>query len=140
MSIAKKLGKILFLPLDALNKVLPKNPKKMFFYSNLGFRDNVKALYDYVVSKGYNKSFEIVVATDEFEQYRDSAPQNVKFVSLNKGIFHFLSSKYAFYSFGKYPIMPAKDQKVVNLWHGMPLKRIGRLEVGHEQDKQGIRS
>ena len=136
MSIAKKLGKILFLPLDALNKILPKNPKKMFFYSNLGFRDNVKALYDYVVLNGYNDSFEIVVATDEFEQYRETSPKNVKFVSLKKGIFHFLSSKYAFYSFGKYPIMPAKGQKVVNLWHGMPLKRIGRLEAGHQKDKQ----
>ncbi len=136
MSIAKKLGKILFLPLTALNKILPKDDKKMFFYSNLGFRDNVKALYDYVVSEGYNKSFNIVVATDEFEPYRKNAPQNVKFVSLKKGIFHFLSSKYAFYSFGKYPIMPKKDQKVVNLWHGMPLKRIGRLEAGQEREKQ----
>ncbi len=136
MNIAKKMGKILFLPLSAVNKAMPKNDKRMFFYSNLGFRDNVRALYDYVVSHGYNKSFEIVVATDEFEDYRENAPQNVKFVSLKKGIFNFLFSKYAFYSFGKYPIMPAKNQKVVNLWHGMPLKRIGRLQSGQEREKQ----
>ncbi len=136
MSVLKKAGKILFLPLTLLNKIIPKKSHKILFYSNLGFRDNVKALYDYMISEGYNKSFEIVVATDEFEKYQKSAPENVKFVSLKKGILPFLCSKYAFYSFGKYPIMPAKDQKVVNLWHGMPLKRIGRLEAGQEREKQ----
>lgn len=136
MSILKKAGKILFLPLTLLNKFIPKKSHNILFYSNLGFRDNVKALYDYMIAEGYNKNFEIVVSTDEFENYQGSAPERVKFVSLKKGILSFLVSKYVFYSFGKYPIMPAKDQKVVNLWHGMPLKRIGRLEAGHKKDKQ----
>lgn len=136
MSVLKKAGKIFFLPLTLLNKFIPKKSHNILFYSNLGFRDNVKALYDYMIAESYNDSFEIVVSTDEFEQYRNSAPKNVKFVSLKKGILPFLFSKYVFYSFGKYPIMPSKDQKVVNLWHGMPLKSIGRLEAGHEKDKQ----
>ena len=29
--------------LSAVNRVLPKDPKKIVFYSNMGFRDNVKA-------------------------------------------------------------------------------------------------
>ncbi|MBQ7799751.1 MAG: hypothetical protein IJ370_04600 [Oscillospiraceae bacterium] len=101
MSVLKKAGKILFLPLTLLNKFIPKKSHNILFYSNLGFRDNVKALYDYMIAEGYNDSFEIVVSTDEFEQYRNSAPQNVKFVSLKKGILPFLFSKYVFYSFGK---------------------------------------
>ncbi len=136
MSILKKAGKILFLPLTLLNKFIPKKSHSVLFYSNLGFRDNVKALYDYMISEGYNREFNITVSTDEFEKYQKSAPENVKFVSLKNGIVPFLFSKYVFYSFGKYPIKPAKNQKVVNLWHGMPLKRIGRLEAGHENDKQ----
>ncbi|MBQ8337896.1 MAG: CDP-glycerol glycerophosphotransferase family protein [Oscillospiraceae bacterium] len=136
MSVMKKAGKILFLPLTLLNKLIPKKAHNVLFYSNLGFRDNVKAMYDHMITEGYNREFNITVSTDEFERYQNSAPENVKFVSLKKGIVPFLFSKYVFYSFGKYPIKPARDQKVVNLWHGMPLKRIGRLEAGHERDKQ----
>ena len=136
MSVLKKAGKIFFLPLTLLNKLIPKKNHNVLFYSNLGFRDNVKAVYDYMIARGYNREFNITVSTDEFEKYQKSAPENVKFVSLKKGIVPFLLSKYVLYSFGKYPIKPARDQKVVNLWHGMPLKKIGRLEAGHERDNQ----
>jgi len=138
MSKLKAAAKPMFLPLNLANKIIPKKPNTMFFYSNLGFRDNVKSLYDYCIKKGLNSCFKITVATDEYEKYASSAPENVKFVSCTRGILSFLRSKYCFYSFGKYPIKPSKNQKVVNLWHGMPLKNIGRLEKGHERDDQNF--
>lgn len=135
MDTKKKILKICFFPLTLLNKFIPKNPNKIFFYSNLGFRDNVKALFDYIIENGYNERYKIVVSTDEtgFEKIK-----NVAFVSLKKGIPSFLTSKYCFYSFGKYPIKPGKSQKVVNLWHGMPLKSIGNLEKGSEKEDQNF--
>jgi CDP-glycerol glycerophosphotransferase (TagB/SpsB family) len=46
------------------------------------------------------------------------------------GLIYFLTSKYFFYSFGKYPIKPSQKQIVINLWHGSPLKKIGNFEEG----------
>lgn len=138
MNVIKRCARLLFLPLDLLNKCVPKKSDTLFFYSNLGFRDNVKSLYDYCIEKGLNSRFKITVATDEYKYFSENAPKNVRFVSCARGIFSFLKSKNCFYSFGKYPIKPARDQKVVNLWHGMPLKSIGRLEKGHQNDDQNF--
>lgn len=138
MNSLKKILKSLFVPLSVLNKAIKKQPDRVFFYSNLGFRDNVRAVYDYMIENGLNESFKITVATNEFEAFKNKAPNNVEFVGLKKGIFAFLKSKYCFYSFGKYPIKPSKEQCVVNLWHGMPLKAIGRLEKGSENEDQNF--
>lgn len=118
--------------LHLLNKCLPKKTKRIVFYSNLGFRDNVKALYDYMIKHGYQKKYTIVCASNEF--YSTPKIDGVIYTNIYFGLFYFLFSKYFFYSFGKYPIKPSKNQVVVNLWHGMPLKRIGNLEE-HLQKK-----
>ncbi|MGN0396035.1 MAG: CDP-glycerol glycerophosphotransferase family protein [Coprococcus sp.] len=137
----KEILRICFMPLTLINKLIRKNENTVFFYSNLGFRDNVKAVYDYMMENGYNKKYHIVCAIDEWQEYNEKKQEkpekyrNVEFVGLKKGIFRFLKAKYAFYSFGKYPIKPAKKQIVVNVWHGMPLKRIGNMEHGKEHVK-----
>lgn len=74
-----------------------------------------------------------MVSSNDYEKYIESAPTNVTFVGNKQGIKYFLKSKYAFYCFGKYPIKPSKNQTVVNLWHGTPLKKIGNLEKGLEK-------
>ena len=90
MSNFKRILKPLLAPLSLLNKIVPKDDKRIFFYSNLGFRDNVKSLYDYTVQIGLNKTHKIIVSTDAFGDFADDAPQNVKFVSTKSGIFSFL--------------------------------------------------
>ena len=129
----KSMLKIAFKPLTLLNMMKKKDKRLIFFYSNLGFRDNVKAFYDYLIENNYNEKYYIVVSINDFEDYVHKAPKHVKFVDNKEGIKYFMKAKYAFYCFGKYPIKPAKSQMVVNLWHGTPLKRIGNLEEGKEQ-------
>ena len=114
-----------------LNKMIPKKRNRIVLYSNWGFRDNLRTLYHYLVDNGYQETYEIVCASNDF--YHLEKEKNVKYVSIYQGFFYFLTSKYFFYSFGKYPIKPAPNQMVVNLWHGMPLKKIGNLEVGREK-------
>ncbi len=138
MNKNKKILKALLAPASLLNKIIKKSPKRLFFYSNLGFRDNVKALYDYCIKEKLNSEYKITVATDEYKRFKEDAPENVKFTGLKRGIFYFLVSKYCFYSFGKYPIKPSRCQCVVNLWHGMPLKGIGALEKGNEDEEQNF--
>ena len=113
-----------------LNTMIPKKRNRIVIYSNWGFRDNIRTLYQYLVDNGYQDKYEIVCASNNF--YHLERDSSVKFVSLYHGLYYFLTSKYFFYSFGKYPIKPSNNQMVVNLWHGMPLKKIGNLENGME--------
>lgn len=130
----KDLGKLLAKPLTLVNRLIPKSKRLVLFYSNLGFRDNVRAMYDYMTSAGLNERYRLVCAVDGYKKYRDGAPSNVRFVSCRRGLLTFFRCGTMFYSFGKYPIKPAPSQEVVNLWHGMPLKSIGNLEPGCERN------
>ena len=114
-----------------MNMIIPKKNKRIVLYSNWGFRDNLRTLYQYLVDNGYQEEYEIICASNDF--YHLEKKNDVKYVSIYRGVYYFLTSKYFFYSFGKYPIKPASNQMVVNLWHGMPLKKIGNLEVGMEE-------
>ena len=113
-----------------LNTLIPKKRNRIVIYSNWGFRDNIRTLYQYLVDNGFQDKYEIVCASNNF--YHLQRDSRVKFISIYHGVYYFLTSKYFFYSFGKYPIKPSKKQMVVNLWHGMPLKKIGNLESGME--------
>lgn len=123
----KRVTAALCRPLSWLNCLLPKKKNRIFFYSNLGFRDNVKAMFDYLLSVGADREYEIICSLNDYTLYKTEYP-TVHFVSNKMGVFYFLRSRFTFYSFGKYPIKPGKNQIVVNLWHGMPLKRIGNME------------
>ena len=83
------------------------------------------------MDNGFLEEYDIICASNDF--YHLEKEKHVKYVSIYRGLYYFLTSKYFFYSFGKYPIKPAPNQMVVNLWHGMPLKKIGNLEVGMEE-------
>ena len=113
-----------------LNTKIPKKRNRIVLYSNWGFRDNLRTLYQYLVDNGYQNKYEIICASNDF--YYLEKNESVKYVSIYQGLYYFLTSKYFFYSFGKYTIKPAPNQMVVNLWHGMPLKKIGNLEEGLE--------
>ena len=127
----KETLKLFFKPLTVVNKVLNKDKNLVFFYTNLGFRDNVKELYDYMIANNLNKRYKIVLSVNEPEAIK-KIPENVTVVDNKEGIKYFLRAKYVFFCFGKYPIKPGKGQVVVNLWHGIPLKRLGNKERGKE--------
>lgn len=128
----KKLLSLCFKLLGLLNRILYKKPNRIVLYSNLGFRDNVKAIYDYLIEHNYNNKYEIICSINDHKDYKNVSLKNVKFTNNYIGIIYFLTSKYFMYSFGKYPIKPSKKQEVLNLWHGSPLKKIGNLEKGKE--------
>ena len=65
----KEVLKVIFKPLTWFNKAIKKDEKLIFFYTNLGFRDNVKAFYDYLIRKNYNDDYRIVVSSNDYEKY-----------------------------------------------------------------------
>lgn len=121
--------------LTFVNRLIPKSPKKIVFYSNMGFRDNVKAVYDYLITCPGAAKYKIICAVSDWQDFvTREHPKNVKFVSPVKGVPHFFTGKYFFYSFGKYPVKPSKKQMVVNVWHGSPLKTIGNYLNDEDQN------
>lgn len=124
----------LMAPLTPLDRVIPKNKRLILIYSNLGLRDNTKAMLDWLIEQGYTKRYEIVVACEGHRTYRRYAPLGVKFVSCRRALFTFLRCRVMLYSFGKFPIKPSPRQVVINLWHGMPLKTVASLEKGAQFD------
>lgn len=133
----RELVKRAMTPLSWINGLTKKDGHTILIYSNLGFRDNAYALYEYLIKHGYNKKYHIICSINEYEHYmtKKDNPKNVEYVSPKEGMKRFFGAKYVFYTFGQYPIMPSKDQVVVHMWHGMPLKRIGNLQMGHEKAK-----
>ncbi len=120
--------------LSFVNRLIPKSRKKIVFYSNMGFRDNVKAVYDYLITCP-GSHYKIICAVNDWQEFAAKPhPKGVRFVSPLRGVWHFFTSRYFFYSFGKYPVKPAPNQMVVNLWHGSPLKKIGNYLDDQDQN------
>lgn len=124
----KKFLLVLCSIISLINKLFPKSKHRVLIYSNLGFRDNGKALFDYLIENQFNDSFKIIVSTDDYKDFKSTKMKNVKFKGNGSAVFSYLRSRFVFYTFGKLPITPTKNQQVINLWHGMPLKTIGNLE------------
>lgn len=121
-------GMIGFLELvSKLNQVVPKDSNRILFYESnddASPSDNSEAFCNWMVSKGLDERFSITYCASKLGLLASS---NIKRTGRIRGVFEYLRSKYVFYSFGGMRIRPAVDQVVVNLWHGAPLKSIGKL-------------
>ncbi len=133
MGLLQKLPRKTWSFLNVINRIVRKDPYRIILYSNMGFRDNVRAVFDYLIQNGYNKRYKIIVSLNDHKKYSETPEKNVEYVSPVKGLFKFFRCKYCYYCFGKYPIKPPKNQFVFNLFHGMPLKRIGNMVPGCEK-------
>ena len=103
----------------------------------MGFRDNIKALYDYIIEERLDERYKIVCSLNDYKEYRDNAGGNVKFVSNFKGILYYFLAGSVYYCFGKIPIVHGEDQIVVQMWHGSPLKQGDKgMRDGHSWKRQ----
>ena len=126
--LKKILVNYIFPILTVLNKVIPKDDNTIFFYcANDELNDNSEAVFNYLIKHKYNKKYKIVCGVGNPGKYRNKASQNVVFINKGKSIFQYMKSGHVLYCMGKMPIKPTKDQTVVHMWHGVPLKKIGLL-------------
>lgn len=125
----------IFPVLTWINKRLKHNRRQVFLYCNLSFRDNNRALYDYMIAHDYNKRYKIVVSASDYKDFVSMAPKNVTFVGPLRAVMTYFSSKWIFYCIGKLPIEPADDQYVIHMEHGMPFK-----DASEGQSKYNIKS
>ena len=105
---------------------------RMLFETNDDFTDNGRALFDYLIEKGYNKKYEIVWLVHEPSKYKEYQFENVKFVQNFKNgstirraeaYKYALTSKYIFYTQAFNWIgMSRRNQLFIDLWHGCGYK------------------
>ncbi len=104
------------------NRLIPKDHNKILLYANEGFRDNVMYLFRHMIKNGYDKKYRIICACDDHKLHSANKHPNVQFVSTKKGMLHFFTASAVYYCFGRVPIVPAKGQFAIQMWHGTSFK------------------
>lgn len=126
--------------LSYVNIFLPKTKNKIVFYAPESdfLTDNSKALYNYLIEHDYNKTYKIICIIPQADKAKLNNVNNVQIVGIYKGLYHYLTSAYIFYSFGSMRIKASNKQKIVNLTHGTPLKSLGSFEVNKRYGEEDL--
>ena len=115
---------------------IPTRSNQIAFASYPDCADNAYALFAFIMRSPRSTEFQFVwlvknmaAAEARLQQdYPHLKSGHVRIVLKNspRGVFAFMRSRYAFYTHGFYRFAHAGfHQTIVNLWHGMPLKKIG---------------
>jgi len=118
-----------------LNYILPKNKNAWVFLSIPDFSDNPRALFEYVRREYPNISFSWIVEGYEIcTRLKESGIDVIRKDSV-KGLFTFFRSKVVITSHANLSSIKSGRQLFINLWHGIPLKSIGYMDL-EEKDSQ----
>lgn len=121
-----------------INQFIPKKSNKIMFSSYPDYSDNSKAFYEYL-SKNYKDCYELIwiVSSNDMAEKLNSLGVKAYNQWTIKGIISIMTSKFIVLTHGKFELFKSKKQVCVNLWHGMPLKKMGFLEesknISYEQ-------
>lgn len=131
----KRIKELLLRFIYWICRLLPIDRKMIAFESEGDFCDNSRALYDYMLEHTTEYHFVWLVHKD-ITSWKESHTNNARtsFVYHNyrlhslKDILILSCAKYIFYTHGLgLDFRVRKDQKVLNLWHGIPIKGIKRM-------------
>ncbi|AEV29386.1 glycosyl/glycerophosphate transferase, teichoic acid biosynthesis [Sphaerochaeta pleomorpha str. Grapes] len=121
----RKMYNQMFRFLEWINRYLPKRDI-VLIYSGVEYKDNAKAMCDYLFARGFDKKCSIYYA--EYQRINKeiwvNGNQHLTVHSKIFAYFMFLFSRYALYAFNPIKIMPSSSQRVIQMWHGSPLKKI----------------
>lgn len=125
--------------LSCINRVVKKNETRILFYDSMygHINDSSEALFSWLVEHQYDEKLDIVFCLP-------NTPDKTKYfgkcriVGALRGIYEYMRSKYVFYNYGGMRIVPSRRQTVVNLWHGMPLKTIGKRSTDSVLEQEDI--
>ncbi len=111
-----------------LNTIIPKHTKQICIHSWPDYDDMTRGLLNELEIK--NNSYQVSILTHQNRKPPTWACKpyvtHVKKTSI-RGLWTYLRSKYVFFTHGCFSsFKPVKTQISVNIWHGMPIKNIGR--------------
>lgn len=137
--------KVIFILISILNRIFKKG-KIIVFSSFPDVSDNSFAVFDYLIKNGKDKEYLMVWLIDDYNNiakikeniFKLYGNINVKCIKRKSflGLYYYILSKYIFCTHGIFSEAGlSKEQVKVNLWHGMPTKRIGLLD---NQKKENV--
>lgn len=136
--------KLLEIAFKLLGYITPASDKKITFMSEPDLSDNAFHFFRYLVKNRKESDFTWIVLDKKKAQLKISQifpSLNIDIVQKKTftAIFVLLRSKYIFHTHGTYRfISPTKHRRIVNLWHGMPIKSIGHLDYNLPGPKSRI--
>lgn len=124
------LKDLLYLGLRTLNTIIPKKNNQILFASIPDYSDNAKALYKYIIANHIHQQYDLIWLVNDPETLQLLTQRGVK-AHLERsfhGLCSLFRSKYVIGTHNHYCGIKAKNQYLVNLWHGVPLKTLGYLK------------
>lgn len=123
--------KIAHYILSILLNLIPKSKRIFVFASFPDYTDNSYAMYWYLKSKYGNKCKCVWIFSEKesLSRYKDVIAY--KKYSL-QSFYYFARARNVFFTHGLYSFIKLRSkEKIVNMWHGMPLKVIGLMDTNH---------
>jgi CDP-glycerol glycerophosphotransferase len=110
---------------STVNWLVPKRDDRVVLTSFPDFDDNTRLLGDALAQMGYR----VTVLASHGNDPPESYTHGVFPVHSITGVLRYMTSRWVFCSHGLFAFAPqVPRQTVVNLWHGMPIKAIGRFD------------
>jgi len=124
-----------FKIIEKLDIILPKK-NQIIFNSFPDYSDNSYSLFRYMIEKKYHNKYTLVwLSYGDKKKLKkkiyDEFGIRIKVKKKNSigGVFEYLKSNYTFCTHGLFGKAKSyNEKKRINLWHGMPLKKIGLLD------------
>ncbi len=117
-----------------LNRLIPKRKNQIFFKATPVYKDNIAAVVDELLKNDTEGKYIIVLDGKGLSDYSGKDIYHVRHGSICS-FWSFLRSRYVIYDNGIFGSRRVDNQISVNIWHGMPLKKIGNyIEGNNYQD------
>ena len=110
-----------------LSIIIPKSDNQVLFASIPDYSDNAKALSEYIATNQVHQQYDIVWLVNDSDVLQKLTQNGIQAYPEKsvRGLYSILRSKYIIGTHSHYCWFKAKNQCLVNLWHGMPLKAMG---------------
>lgn len=120
--------KVIFQILSWVLSKIPKSKRILVFSSFPDYTDNAYAFYKYIEAEHKAEFDSIWIFSDKSSLLKYPDVRAYYKYSI-RGIYYFSRARYVFCTHGLYSFIDLQQGlKIVNLWHGMPLKTIGCLD------------
>lgn len=116
------------LAASIISRLIPRSSDILVFSSFPDYTDNAYAMYRYLTEKRQGKYKCIWLYTDKESPERFPGVRGYYKYSA-KAFWYYARARYVFCTHGIYDFLEhQRRDKIVNLWHGMPLKVIGCMD------------
>lgn len=129
-SFIRKILELICILIGFANQIIPKRKNCILFFETKTDYLNNYSLFKYMLENKYNLKYKMFYGMENLG-IKEKNVYAIK--NYLHAVYLYLTCQYCFFDTGNMRIKPSKNQKVINLWHGTPLKRIGFMSNSVEK-------